>query len=89
MHIFSGHVSVGRGSEGAFEALQLRVIASFLFGNVGGGDWHCWISSHRQDLGPLLPNLWTQVSLFLGFMNEPNICWNIQKLYFAVSSMTS
>ena len=34
----SGHVSVGGGSEGASEALQLRVAASVLPGHVGGGD---------------------------------------------------
>lgn len=59
----SGHVSVGGGSEGASQALQLRITASFLPGYVGGGDRRCWISGHRQDLGHLLPNLWTQVSV--------------------------
>lgn len=53
----SGHVSVGGGGEGASEALQLRVAASFLPGYVGGGDRRCWVGGHRQDLGHLLPNL--------------------------------
>lgn len=48
---------MGGGSEGASEALQLRVAASFLPGYVGGGDRRRRVSGHRQDLGHLLPNL--------------------------------
>lgn len=53
----TGGVSVGGGSEGASEALQLRVAASVLPDYVGGGDRCCRISGHRQDLGHFLPSL--------------------------------
>lgn len=75
----SGHVSVGGGSEGASQAFQLRITASFLPGDVGGGDRRCWISGHRQDLGHLLPNLWTQVSLFRGAQEWKNNLLEYQK----------
>ncbi len=67
-----GHVSVGGGGEGASEALQLWVTASFLPGYVGGGDRRCRISGHRQDLGQVLPNLWTHVRLFYGVYEWTN-----------------
>lgn len=58
MSTFSaGNVSMGGGSEGASEALQLRVTASFFPGYVGGSHWRCWVSSHCKDLGHLFPSL--------------------------------
>lgn len=67
----SGHVSVGRAREGASAAFLLRVPASLLPGHVGGGDRRRRVSGDRQDPGPVLPSLRTQVSLSrLGHVNN-------------------
>lgn len=55
--IFTGHVSVGGGSQGASETFLLRFPAPLLPGYVGGGDRRCRISDHRQDIGHVLPIL--------------------------------